>query len=182
MLLLLFTAQLLRDASGGAGHGHGVMLSPCDMAPWSSYVYCDHTLGTEARLDDLMERMTIQDKIDAMDGARFGTVYGQCNEVKTRKHQPPLFLNVTDSGAPSGAPHGECLHGVDSGCISNATSGTGCPTAFPNAGSLGASFNTTLWLHVGSAIGRERRALSNVVGQPSGRTCWSPNVNLASNL
>ena len=104
-------------------------------------------------------------------GHSFGTVFAECNEHKTPRHEPPLFVTVTDSGAPSssGASHGECLHGVVAGCIPNASSGTGCPTAFPNSGSLGASFNTTLWLHVGSTIGKERRAMSNVVGQPSGR-------------
>ena len=53
------------------GRGHqpgGIMLSPCDREPWSTYGYCDHTLPEETRLEDLMQRMTLQDKIDAMDG------------------------------------------------------------------------------------------------------------------
>ena len=154
-------------------HG-GTMLSPCDRAPWSSYGYCDHTLDIEKRLDDLMSRMTLQDKLDAMDGHSFPTVYGMCNERKGPSHDPPLFVNNI-----SGAQHSECLHGVADGCAHNATSGTGCPTAFPNAGSLGASFNTSLWLKIGDAIGKERRALNNVAGRPSGMACWSPDINLA---
>ena len=131
-------------------------------------------LDTETRLDDLMQRMTIQDKINAMDGHAFPTIDAECNEHKGPTHTPPLFRHNI-----AGAQHGECLHGVDSACIPNASVGTGCPTAFPNGGALGASFNKSLWLHIGNAIGKERRALSNVVAQPSGWACWSPDLNSA---
>ena len=80
VVLGLITIQTLADASTVASNG--VMLSPCDRSPWSGYGYCNTTWSLDERLDDLMQRMTLQDKIDAMDGSAFPTVYAECNEIK----------------------------------------------------------------------------------------------------
>lgn len=63
-----------------------------------------------------------------------------------------------------------------------------CPTSFPSPNSLGATFNTSLWRDIGSAIGLELRSLwlqgareaMPWSGQPhAGLDCWSPNINIA---
>lgn len=75
----------------------------------------------------------------------------------------------------------EALHGVQSGCAAAAatgplTGGSGlrsfCPVSFPAAISTAASFNKSLFHAVGTAIGTEARALSNV-GAADGWTFWS---------
>ena len=148
--------------------GGGRMLSPCDRAPWSGYGYCNRSLGTDARLDDLLDRMTTQDMIDAMDGSAFPTVFAECDEVRGPRHDPPLLVDGI-----TGAQHSECLHGVVEPCLPGGV----CPTSFPNPGALGASFNRSLWRHIGDVIGMERRAIANTNGGPSGFSCWAPNIN-----
>ena len=86
-------------------------------------------------------------------------------------HDPPLFVQGIKAAQSS-----ECLHGVQSGCVQSGGRRL-CPTSFPNGGALGATFNRTLWLHVGDVIGKERRAINNVLRKPSGLACWSPDIN-----
>lgn len=83
------------------------------------------------------------------------------------------------------------MHGVQSRCIppsaGSSNSTARCPTSFPNANTLGPTFNVTLYRSMGSAIGLELRALwlQNVPEQNwekyfphIGLDCWSPNVNI----
>lgn len=46
---------------------------------------------------------------------------------------------------------------------------TGCPTSFPHALLMSASFNRSLWTAVGTAISTEDRALHN---QQVRSSCW----------
>eukprot|EP00911_Craspedida_sp_UC1_P002879 UC1_evm1s2107 len=81
----------------------------------------------------------------------------------------------------------EALHGICSGCgtpveFENGYTSTGCPTAFPQVISMGASWNRTLWGMVGRAVSDETRGLyaqgSGIVGGwESALFVWAPNIN-----
>lgn len=85
-----------------------------------------------------------------------------------------------------GAPqftYGEALHGAAQGCIPPppGSNSTGCPTSFPAACALGASFDPELFHEVGAAIGAELRGLSNyhTEGLMTGSlSVFAPNINL----
>ena len=129
----------------------------CVSPPFSGYTYCNTSAPLAARIDDLVARMTPEEKAAALDSS-----------------VPP----VSRLGVP-GVPSGEALHGVATGCLPpNATAGTtGCPTSFPCPAALGASFDPTLWSAIGSAIGLEARAIHNA----RGGSLWlfAPNLNPA---
>jgi len=122
--------------------------------------FCDHSLPKETRVASYLDSLTLTDKV-----ALLGD--GSCGDDLTT---PKLRL-----------PFGEGLHGVCSDCVGV------CPTSFPHALSLAASFNRTLWHKVGTAVGKEARSLNNLnasaaVGPvtpetPSGIFLWSPNLN-----
>jgi beta-glucosidase-like glycosyl hydrolase len=145
----------------------GVPLA-CTSAPWASFPFCDSTLPTAARIEDALSRMPLHEKINAM-YRDFGSPFVTC---AGNTGIPSLGIN---GGLPN---YSECLHGVASGCTT--VNGTKlCPTLFPNGALLGATWNRTLFAAVGRVIGEELRALNNLAGQPSGYSCWSPNLNLA---
>ena len=128
----------------------------CDDAPFSGLPYCNASLPVEARVADLLARMTPQEKAAALDAG------------------VPAIARL---GVPS-MHSGEALHGPATGCVgSPAPNSTGCPTSFPCPTALGAAFDEALWLRVGLAIGTEARALSNL----NAGAVWlfMPNINPA---
>ena len=144
----------------------------CTKAPWTGYPMCDASLSTDARVEDALSRMPLSEQVNAM-YRPFGSPFVEC---EGNSGIPSLGLN---GGLPN---YSECLHGVAQGCTKQTINGTKvtlCPTLFPNGAMLGASFNRSLWRTVGRVIGEEARALANLAGQPSGMSCWSPNLNLA---
>eukprot|EP00656_Telonema_subtile_P016917 TRINITY_DN18976_c0_g1_i1.p1 TRINITY_DN18976_c0_g1~~TRINITY_DN18976_c0_g1_i1.p1 ORF type:complete len:703 (+),score=112.32 TRINITY_DN18976_c0_g1_i1:153-2261(+) len=81
-------------------------------------------------------------------------------------------------------PWGEALHGVVTHCHTINANQTVCPTSFPHALALAASFNRTLWRSVGNAISTEARALNNLAvaddigtGPYAPLMLWAPNLN-----
>jgi beta-D-xylosidase 4 len=140
----------------------------CTKAPFTSMPFCDPSLPTAARVSDAVSRMSLQEKIDSMTRP-FGSPFVECHGTGG---VPSLGID----GIPN---YSECLHGVASGCIDVGGGDKKCPTLFPNAAMMGATFNRSLFKAVGSVIGDEMRAIANIQGQPSGFSCWSPNLNLA---
>ena len=120
--------------------------------------FCNVSLPTNARVADLVSRLNTSEKISIMgDGAT-----------------PVHRLGI------KALPWGEGLHGVVSHCFN----GTHCPTSFPHALALAASFNRTLWNSVGDAISTEARALNNLATQDyigcgpfAPLMMWAPNLN-----
>ena len=53
------------------------------------------------------------------------------------------------------------MHGLRCGCGDTYKNNTGCPTSFPHALLLGATFNRSLWKAVATAISTEVRAFAN---------------------
>eukprot|EP00750_Incisomonas_marina_P020931 INCI4114.4.p1 GENE.INCI4114.4~~INCI4114.4.p1 ORF type:complete len:801 (-),score=131.60 INCI4114.4:158-2410(-) len=155
---------------------------PCtSTANISALPFCNQSLDFSERAADLLKRMTVEEKLSQM-----GTVAAAV---------PRLSLPAVSFST-------EALHGVWSTCVptsssrscscsgpSGACSGSGCacPTIFPTPISLGATFDAGLWKSVGSAVGREARALEafgGVAGGSSsqqatvGAVLSSPNVNV----
>lgn len=129
----------------------------CSVTPFSTYPYCNHSLPISSRVDDLISRLTVAEK------AQFLVANGHTNGGVPRL-QVKAFL------------YGECLHGVKSRCGAAVDGSTGCPTSFPHALGLGATFNRTLWTAVGSTISTEARSLYNQ--GLIGLSFWAPDINL----
>lgn len=129
-----------------------IALSTCRKA--YKYPYLDPGLTVEERVNDLVSRMTLQEKISQM-------------------------MNDADSISRLGIPNynwwSEGLHGV---------AAAGVATVFPQAISLGATWNDSLIQEVADVISTEFRAKFNDFqskydhGIFKGLTVWSPNINI----
>jgi beta-glucosidase len=117
-------------------------------------IYENYSLPIDERVDDLISRMTIEEKASQM--------------VDAASALPKL--NVPQYGWWS-----EALHGV---------ARAGKATVFPQAIGMAATFNPDLIQEVSSAISDEGRAMYNVAIKRGfheicqGLTFWSPNVNI----
>ena len=117
-------------------------------------VYLDTSADFEARAADLVERMTLEEKISQLGNSA------------------PAIERL---GIPQYDWWNECLHGV-------ARAGTA--TVFPQAIGMAASFDTPLMYQVAYSISDEARAKhhqfvrDNEFGRYKGLTFWSPNINI----
>ncbi|OMO86875.1 hypothetical protein COLO4_20868 [Corchorus olitorius] len=122
----------------------------------SSYGFCNASLPTEARVADLVKRLTLQEKI--------------------------LFIvnsagSVSRLGIPKYEWWSEALHGVSNvGPGTKFTSLVPGATSFPQVILTAASFNTSLFQAIGKVVSTEARAMYNV--GLAGLTYWSPNINI----
>ena len=122
-------------------------------------VWRDPNATINARVADLLPRLTLQEKID---------------QLQTT-HSPELPGQIERLGLAAYTTQ-ECLHGV---CQHNFT-------VFPQSISLAATWNVDLLQQVGDAIGIESRAARNAWDQaehnisdaPPALTCFSPQVNI----
>jgi len=118
------------------------------------YPYLDPALTTEERVNDLVGRMTLEEKIGQMMNAA------------------PAIQRL---GVPEYNWWNECLHGV---------ARAGLATVFPQAIGMGASWDEDMMLRVSTAISDEARAKHHdFAGKGKrliyqGLTFWSPNVNI----
>ncbi|XP_021295808.1 beta-xylosidase/alpha-L-arabinofuranosidase 1-like [Herrania umbratica] len=134
----------------------------CDPHKWevrgknmSDFGYCDKSLPYEVRAKDLVDRLTLAEKVQQM-GNNASSI-------------PRL-------GLPAYNWWSEALHGV-----SNVGPGTFFTeivpgaTSFPTVIHTTAAFNQSLWNAIGKVVSTEARAMYNL-GQ-GGLTYWSPNIN-----
>ena len=111
-------------------------------------------LSMDARIDDLVARMTLEEKINNL---RYDAAA------------------VDRLGVPEYNWWNECLHGV---------ARNGRATIFPQAIGMAATWDTDLLKRIGSAVGNEGRAKYNLSvarglrGRYQGLTFWTPNVNI----
>ena len=116
--------------------------------------YLDTSLPFEARVDDLVARMTLDEKISQM------------------VHEAPAIPRL---GIPKYNWWNECLHGVGR---------AGIATVFPQAIGLAATWNTALMSEVAQTISDEARAKHHDAIRRGvhdiyyGLTFWSPNINI----
>lgn len=134
--------------------------------------YCDTTLSKEKRLDDLISRFDLTDKIAQI------TPQGQLgNTCET------FTLGKASIGLPPWNWLIETNTNIASGCPVQDR----CATTFIGPEGLGASFNKSSWRLKGSVLGTEMRAFNNIGGsrfQPDGKnliglTGYGPNINIA---
>ncbi|KAF2296799.1 hypothetical protein GH714_002066 [Hevea brasiliensis] len=134
----------------------------CDLSNPSTklYPFCSNTLSISQRVQDLISRLTLDEKIAQL--------------VNTAPPIPRL-------GIPSYQWWDEALHGV--AYVGNTTYGINfngtirSATSFPQVILTAASFNPQIWFRIGQVIGKEARALYNA-GQATGLTFWAPNINI----
>ena len=133
----------------------GTSPKPCATAPWAQMPFCNTTLALDARLDDLMSRMTLADQIQQL--------------ASNSAAAPSVGLGVWATG--------DFTHSAGEPLSQTYAFAGGGNTVYPAASALGQSFNRTLWAAVGDRIGSEARALYNAgYGALWG---WSPNINIA---
>jgi beta-glucosidase len=119
-----------------------------------SMPFMDTTLSIQERVDDLVSRMTLEEKVSQM------------------QNFAPAIPRL---GIPAYNWWSECLHGV---------ANAGVATVFPQSIGLGATWNTDLMFKVATAISDEARAKHHEFvrrgdrGIFKGLTFWSPNVNI----
>jgi beta-glucosidase-like glycosyl hydrolase len=140
----------------------------------ANFPFCDHTLPLQGRVQDLLGRLTLTEKLGMLGPNTNGSHVGSCSDMDAgvaRLGIPPYtHLVETNSGAGS-----ECL------------AENKCATNFPGPTGLAASFNRTLWRLKGEVISSEQRAQNNVGGSRGyeppyskiGLTAFGPNVNIA---
>ena len=120
----------------------------------TQFPFQNPTLPLEKRVDDLIARMTIEEKVAQM------------------KHNTPAIERL---GIPPYDWWNECLHGV---------ARNGRATVFPQAIGMAATWDTDLMHRIGEAISDEARAKYNVSianglhGRYQGLTFWTPNINI----
>ncbi|WZL89807.1 glycoside hydrolase family 3 N-terminal domain-containing protein [Salinimicrobium sp. 3283s] len=119
-----------------------------------NYPFNDPTLSIEERTQDLINRLTIEEKAWQM------------------MHNSPAVERL---GIPEYNWWNEALHGIGR---------SGVATVFPQAIGMGATFDEDLILDVANAISDEARATHNTAvengyrRQYSGLTFWTPNINI----
>ena len=118
------------------------------------FPYQNPTLPIEQRVNDLVSRMTLEEKAGQL------------------RYNAPAIPRL---GVPEYNWWNECLHGV---------ARNGRATVFPQAIGMAATWDTGLMQRIGDAIATEARAKYNVSvangfrGQYQGLTFWTPNINL----
>ncbi|MEO1624492.1 MAG: glycoside hydrolase family 3 C-terminal domain-containing protein, partial [Bacteroidota bacterium] len=132
------------------------LLLCCQSAVGQTYDFSfqDPNLSIEKRVDDLIKRMSLEEKVGQL----------MYNAPAIDRLQVPAY-NWWN----------ECLHGV---------ARNGRATVFPQAIGMAASWDTDLMFRIGDAISTEGRAKYNVSaangqrGRYQGLTYWTPNVNI----
>nr|XP_043618568.1 probable beta-D-xylosidase 7 [Erigeron canadensis] len=130
---------------------------PYSCNPSSSYPFCNVTLPISKRANDVVSRLTLDEKVlQLVNGAP---------EIPR--------LGVSSYEWWSEGLHGVSRHGKGVRFNGSITAST----MFPQVILTAASFDSRLWFRIGQAIGREARAMYNV-GQARGLTFWAPNINV----
>jgi pre-mRNA-splicing factor SYF2/beta-D-xylosidase 4 len=125
--------------------------------PYNSLPFCNVSLPIAQRVADLLSRLTVQQKVAQTDN--------------TAAAIPSL-------GIPEYQWWSEALHGVNANCVNGH-----CPTSFPCALVMGASFDMPLVDSVATAISDEARAMNSAgaktfLNDYFGLDVWAPNLNV----
>ena len=139
----------------------------------SAMRWCNSLLPIEARLDDLISRLTVPEKIEQI--STF-TYFNQGTE-----HFGGLTPGVSSVGLPPYNWHTEGLHGVRD----SHAAGFYNSTLFPQVVGMAATGNLPLVEQMATAMGREFRALNNVmrrdnrlVNKGGGLSVYGPTINI----
>ncbi|KAF2282803.1 hypothetical protein GH714_043094 [Hevea brasiliensis] len=123
----------------------------------AEFGYCDTSQSFEKRAKDLIDRMTLEEKVLQLGNSAAG---------------------ASKIGLPPYEWWSEALHGVsNTGPGTNFDEVVPGATSFPTVLLTTASFNQSLWKRIGEVVSSEARAMYNL--GKSGLTFWSPNINVA---
>ena len=129
-----------------------IMIAGCSKPPESPYL--DASLSVQERVDDLVGRMTLEEKISQM------------------RYDAPAVERL---GIPTYNWWNECLHGLGR---------AGLATVFPQAIGMAATWNEDLLHRVATVISDEARAKHHTYARLGkrqiyqGLTFWTPNINI----
>ncbi|KAF8392689.1 hypothetical protein HHK36_023038 [Tetracentron sinense] len=122
----------------------------------TTFSYCDTSLPFTVRAKDLVDQMTLSEKVQQIGDLAYG---------------------VPRIGLPKYEWWSEALHGVsDVGPGTHFDELIPGATSFPTVILTAASFNESLWKNIGQVVSTEARAMYNL-GR-AGLTYWSPNINV----
>ncbi|XP_022893830.1 beta-xylosidase/alpha-L-arabinofuranosidase 2-like [Olea europaea var. sylvestris] len=124
------------------------------------FTYCDSSLSYGVRVKDLIDRMTLMEKVQQIGDTAYGV--------------PRIGLAKYEWWS-------EALHGVSKVGQLNSKATffddvVPGATSFPCPITTTASFNQTLWKTIGQVVSTEARAMYNL--GHAGLTFWSPNINV----
>jgi beta-glucosidase len=131
-----------------------IIVLSCNRTDYHNFPYWNQALTNEQRVDDLIKRMTLEEKISQLN------------------YQAAAIDRL---GIPAYNWWNECLHGVGR---------AGLATVFPQAIGLGASWDVDLMNKVATVISDEARAKNSEFlrldkrGIYYGLTFWTPNINI----
>jgi len=147
-------------------------IGPCDAgSPGHGRPWCDASRSIAERVDALVAALPVATFPDQLTDMNFGG----------------SLANVTALGLPKFAFNHEACHGIldcaACGPYNPECGGCACecdkaPTSFPQVVGLAASFNSTLWSLVGTAISNEARANANLKNTNDPLNFWAPNMNI----
>lgn len=112
------------------------------------FPFCDHTLPISVRVDDLVDRMTLREKLGLISPDPL-TGVDACNfmDAGASRFGIPPYMHLVETNTA-----------VASTCYGP----NKCATEFPNPANLAASFNRSLWVAKGEVISHEMRAFNNL--------------------
>ncbi|GLT91428.1 hypothetical protein SLE2022_093160 [Rubroshorea leprosula] len=165
VLFLAACASASRQLPLGPNHGDvpNDFSHVCDQSRFrqqgldmDEFAYCDKSLSYQVRAKDLVDRLTLDEKVQQMGNSAKG---------------------VSRIGLPKYEWWSEALHGVSNvGPGTHFDNSVPGATIFPTVILTAASFNQSLWKNIGQVVSTEARAMYNVGN--AGLTFWSPNVNV----
>jgi len=142
----------------------------CHDAVSKTFPYCDSSLTTDERIQNLISILTLEEKIAAISpNPDYDTCMTHTSGVPRVGFFPDFMWLVETNTA------------VASACITNEK----CATEFSGPLTMGASFNRTSWYLKGSVLGTEQRAFVNLHWTRGhraskdhiGLTAYGPNIN-----
>ena len=143
----------------------------CIDAKAKALPYCDTTKSHEDRANDLLSRLTLEEKI-AM--------------ISPQPRLGNLCATHTAGCARLGLPDWMWLVETNTAVAAKCLGPGRCTTTFNGPMGMGASFNRSSWYLKGSVLGSEMRAIANANGRRGdlgdgfvGLTGFGPNINVA---
>ena len=148
--LLPFLSALMASRTAAAlpnGYAYGCL--PGNVS--SGLPFCDASLPLFSRVQDLVTRLSLKEKILLLGGDGVNTGVGMCNGMDggILRLGVPHYMHLVETNS-----------GINSACLGS----NKCTTIFPGPTGLGAAFNRTLWHLKGEVMSTEMRALNNLVG------------------
>ena len=127
--------------------------------------YCDHTLSYEARTEDVLKRLTIDEKVGLLS-----------------PHDAPNYCGAHASPVPSiGLPDWRWLTEANTQVAGCTSDGKRCSTVFVGPTGMAASFNRSSWYAKGDVISTEMRVHNNLNQAPGfggvALSGFGPNIN-----